>query len=381
MKIWLLLSRLEHGGLERVQINLAKTMHARGLNVCLVVGRIIADTGNELPVELPVIEIARAGRTHFLTGLIRALRRERPDIVFTTSNDVACLMLMLRLVAFGSMRVIVTQHSSLHGPRHDARGLKRVKLEVIRAALRLLLPKANHVVAVSCGVAEDMRQEFSLRSTAITVIHNPIVTPDFDERMHESAIWPWLDRDVPTIVFVGRLSTEKRLDLLLGSFQALIRTTPARLLIVGVGVEQQEIERRIEVNELHDCCKLTGFIHNALPLIRASDVLVLPSDYEGFGNVLVEAMACGTQVIATDCPHGPSEILVGGQFGQLIPTNNRLALEAAMRNSLDRSYHIPSSVLKARAAEFGLQDAADRYVALLNGGATQQPHLAAQPRH
>ena len=365
MKVWLLLSRLEHGGLERVQLNLAKAMHGRGLDVCLVVGQVIANMRDELPEALPVIEIAASGPSHFLSGVLHALRRDRPDVVFTTSNDVACMMLALRLAFFKNMRVIVTQHLSLSGPRLGARTFRRVKLRAIRMAMHVLLPTANHLIAVSRGVADDMQQELSLGDAQITVIHNPIVTPDFSERIQEPFVWPWPNRNVPTIAFVGRLSAEKRLDLLLDSFQALIRATPARLLVVGTGPEQLAIERRIEGGGLHACCRLTGFVENVLPLIHASDVLVLASDYEGFGNVLVEAMACGTQVIATNCPHGPAEILDNGRFGQLVPVNDRTALTSAMHNSLTRAFHISPSMLKTRANEFGLNNAVDRYISLL----------------
>ncbi|WP_161805595.1 glycosyltransferase [Frateuria defendens] len=366
MKVWLLLSRLGHGGLERVQLNIAKAMHARGVDVSIVAGQILADVRHELPPALPVIELAKPGLPRFFVGLLRALYRDRPAVVFTTSNDVACLLLLLRLTLFQKMRVIVTQHLSLSGPRQIARGRKRIKLELIRTAMRLLLPGANGLVAVSRGVAEDMRRELSLKNAEITIIHNPIVTPDFDAHMQETSAWPWSNRDAPTIIFVGRLSTEKRLDLLLDSFLALIRTMPARLLIVGEGSARQEIERRIRIDGLQDCCKLTGFVHNALPLMHAADVLALPSDYEGFGNVLVEAMACGTQVVSTDCPHGPAEILNDGEFGQLIPMNDPAAFEAALRNSLEHRFHVAPAALKARASTFGQEAAVSRYIALLH---------------
>lgn len=365
MKIWLLMSRLQHGGLERVQLNIASALHARGIDVALVSGQVHAATRHELPEAIRVLEIAKAGPAHFTIGLLRALLRERPDIVFTTSNDIACLTLALRRVAFRSMRVVVTQHLSISGPRLAARGIKRGKLEAIRTSMRLLVPHADRIVAVSHGVADDMRRELSLPCACIEVIHNPIVTSEFDERMKEDAVWPWPDRDVPTIIFVGRLSLEKRLDLLLESFQNLLRSRSARLLIVGTGSEQQKIERRVHADGLQSCCKFTGFVQNALPLIHASDVLVLPSDYEGFGNVLVEAMACGTQVIATNCPSGPAEILGEGDFGQLIPVGDRSALEAAMRRCLDGSFRVPPAVLRARAGEFSIELAADRYLALL----------------
>ncbi|MEJ1098016.1 MULTISPECIES: glycosyltransferase [unclassified Pseudoxanthomonas] len=361
MTTWLLLSRLEHGGLERVQLNLAKTLHARGSDIRLVAGQVRVDMRHELPDTLQVVEIARSGRAAFLPGLVRALHRDRPDVVFTTSNDVACLMLLLTMTIFRSTRVVVAQHLSLSGPRLGARGFKRAKLEVVRRAMRLLVTKADHIVAVSQAVARDMSRELSLPESAITVIHNPIVTADFTNRMLEAAQWPWPDRNDPTIVFVGRISAEKRLDLLLDSFQALLGKISARLLIAGTGPLHGDIQRKVEESNMEHRCKLVGFVHDPLPLIHASDVLVLPSDFEGFGNVLVEAMACGTQVIATDCPDGPAEILENGKYGQLVPVGDADALTAAILRSLTQEGRVPAERLRARASEFGLERSVDAY--------------------
>lgn len=365
MKVWLLLSRLGHGGLERVQLNIAKAMHAKGINVSIVAGQVIANMEQELPRTLPIVELAKAGPRYFPAALMRSLRHMKPDVVFTTSNDVACLLLMLRLLFFRDMRVIVTEHLSVSAPRKDARRLKRAKLELIRIAMRLLLPTAEKVVAVSEGVAQDVKEELSHQSINVQVIYNPIVTPDFDARRGHAQTWPWADRDLPTIIFVGRLSPVKRLDLLLDGFRSLSRSIPSRLLIVGTGPLQKEIEQRIQLEGLDANCKLTGFVENPLPLVSASNVLVLPSDYEGFGNVLVEAMACGTQVIATDCPYGPAEILGDGQFGQLIPVNDVSALSTAIQKSLLGEFHVSSDSLRTRAQDFTVDKAMNRYLALL----------------
>ncbi|MDZ4378801.1 MAG: glycosyltransferase [Xanthomonadaceae bacterium] len=321
MKVWLLLSRLDHGGLERVQLNLAKALHAHGIDISLVAGQVLADTHKELPRGTSVLEVAKSGAAYFPAGLLRALCRDRPDFVFTTSNDVACLMVLFRLLLFRRTRVIVAQHLSLSGPMEGARGFTRLKLVLTLRAMRALVPRADGVVAVSRGVAEEILQKLGVSKDRLQVIYNPIVTPEFDVRTRDNVSWPWSDHDVKTIIYVGRLSAVKRLDLLLESFEAALRKRPIRLLIAGEGPLQNSLEVLIAEKGLQDHIWLTGFVSNPLPLMCKAAVLVLPSDYEGFGNVLVEAMACGTQVIATNCPHGPAEILAGGKFGQLVPVD------------------------------------------------------------
>jgi glycosyltransferase involved in cell wall biosynthesis len=360
----LLLSRLDHGGMERVQLNIAKSLHARGFDIVIAAGKINADPNGELPPDIRIVEIAPSGPASFPTGVVRVLRRERPDVVFTTANDVACLVLAMRAITFSDIRVIVTQHLSLSGPRLAARGLRRIKLELVRALMWLLVRRADKIVAVSDGVARDLQSDIGVDGSRIVTIHNPVIGSDFEERSCANVPWPWGDLAAPTFAFVGRLSKEKRLDLLISSFRRLLETRPARLIIVGTGPLHDQLSQEISTAGLDAHCRLTGYTENPLPYIRASCALVLCSDYEGFGNVLVEAMACGTQVIATDCPSGPAEILQGGKYGQLIPRGDGDALVGAMRRVLDER-RIPAEKLIERAKDFSIERAIDAYHKLI----------------
>jgi glycosyltransferase involved in cell wall biosynthesis len=116
---------------------------------------------------------------------------------------------------------------------------------------------------------------------------------------------------------------------------------------------------------------MPGFVENPFAYMRQAGVVVLSSVYEGFGNVLVEAMACGTPVVSCDCPSGPAEILAGGQYGRLVPVRDPQALSRAIGATLDDP--LSSAVLSSRAAEFGVDATVDKYleVLALGGGAGQ----------
>lgn len=365
MKVWFLLSRLDRGGLERVQVNLAQAFSKRGVDVKLVVGRIAPGAHNEVPPSIEILEIASTGRAYFLIGLLRALRREQPDVVFTTSNDVACLMVFFRLILFRRVRVFVTQHLSLLGAKKLTHGFDRIKFTITLWSMRLLVPRADHVIAVSQGVGKELLEVLRVDASRLDIIHNPILTPDFDASLQGVVNWPWPDNVLKTIIFVGRLEPVKRPDLLLDCFNELIRERPVRLLILGDGSLRVDIEKNIAINGLNDSVAVLGFVDNPIPFIQKSHVLVLPSDCEGFGNVLVEAMACGTQVVSSDCPHGPSEILDRGRFGQLVPMNDADALQLAVRKCLDGEFHVPEDELKAGAEKFRLDLIVERYLSLI----------------
>lgn len=365
MKLWLLMSRLGNGGLERVQINLANAFQKVGHDVCILAGQVENSAANGARIEVPVTQVAKSGAWQFIFGLIACLRKAQPDCILTTSNDVACLTLMLRPLLAPAAKVIVTQHLSLSGPLLHARGLSRLKLRLIYAAMRWLLPRADAVIAVSEGVADDIADTLYIERGTIDVVYNPIVTPNFTDLLRELILWPWTDENTPVIVFIGRLSREKRLDLLLAACRPLLESDAARLLVVGSGPQRDWLEAQIEARGLASKCHFTGFVHNVLPFIVRSNVLVLPSDYEGFGNVLVEAMACGVQVISTDCPHGPAEILAGGVYGQLVRPGNRSSLEEAIRRSLEGTFRVDPDVLVKRAGDFDLETATTSYLSIV----------------
>jgi glycosyltransferase involved in cell wall biosynthesis len=361
----IVLSRLSNGGLERVQSSLVKEFTARGMRVAVAAGQVLHRRSGDFPGHVEIDEVAAWGIWSFPLGLYRFFKRTRPQCVFTTSNDVACIAIVLKRLFFPAVSVIVTQHQSLSGPIGYARGLKRLKLRLVRACMKGLLPKADGFVAVTRQVADDLAQQTGLDVTRIRVVHNPIVGDDLDEfAAAPSTVVPWPKNDAPVIVFAGRLSPEKRLDLLLDAFTQLRCSQEARLLILGDGPQRSWVEQRIRAQGLGDSCVAMGFVENVLPLIASSHVLVLPSDYEGFGNVLVEAMACGVQVIATSCPHGPAEILDNGRYGQLVPTGDVAALQEAMERSLSGVAYVPPDVLRSRAAQFGTGRAADLYLEL-----------------
>lgn len=366
MRLCLVLSRLANGGLERVQINLANAFLAAGHDAEMVVGHVSHSPYPALMPEVPVREVAPRGPWQFVFGLAGYLLRERPDWVLTTSNDIACFALMLRPLVSPATRIMVTQHLALSAPLEHARGARRLKTAALYRIMHILLPHADSRIAVSRGVAADMSHALSIGSDSVSVIYNPIVDSQFTPLSREPISWPWPADGIPTIIFVGRLSPEKRLDLLLQASLPLLQSGQARLLIVGSGPLSSWLGQQLNLHGLHASCHCTGFVHNILPYVSHSDVLVLPSDYEGFGNVLVEAMACGVQVVSTDCPHGPREILQDGTFGQLVPVGDTEALRQAILNAIHGHFHVPAVTLRYRASDFSIEAAVCAYSSIIN---------------
>lgn len=364
--ISLLLSRVEAGGLERVQFTLAHALRERGECIEIVAGRVVTSSGAVSEVHC----IAPRGAWQFLLRLPFWMRKRRPALVVTTSNDVAVWVLLCRRLLAPDVPVVVTQHLAVSGPRRTARGMRRLKLDAMRWLMCVVYPAADVIIAVSEAVALDMRAELGLPDGRVRVIHNPIVGPLHDAGelrvLPRPAKWPFPLDGTPVVIFVGRLSAEKRIDLLLSAFLQVKATRPVRLLIVGEGGLADFAGEWAQEHALAQDFQMVGRVDDALPWIQHSDVLALPSDYEGFGNVLVEAMQCGTQIVATDCPSGPAEILCQGKYGQLVPVGNSNALAAALTASLDGSFHVETEELLRRAADFSVDRAVDAYAQVFN---------------
>jgi glycosyltransferase involved in cell wall biosynthesis len=161
----------------------------------------------------------------------------------------------------------------------------------------------------------------------------------------------------------GRLVPQKDHRTLIDAFAALRARMPARLVILGEGPERPALEALIRRWGIEDDVALPGFdLYPAAYMARA-DVFVLSSRWEGLANVIVEAMACGTPVVSTDCPSGPAELLEGGRFGPVVPVGDAPALAAAMEQAFRDP--VPPDVLKRRASEFSLDRSVDAYLTVL----------------
>jgi glycosyltransferase involved in cell wall biosynthesis len=184
-----------------------------------------------------------------------------------------------------------------------------------------------------------------------------------------SDVWFGAD-EAPVFVAVGRLSTEKNFSMLITAFEQCRSTRPCRLLILGEGPARSALEQQIAASRFQDDIRLAGFCANPYAYMRNAAALVLSSNTEGLPTVLMEALACNTQIIATDCPHGPREILQHGLWGTLVPVGDVQALALAMSSFLQQ----PSQFAVAeRAGTFSIESATAQYLELIFGDAATWP--------
>jgi glycosyltransferase involved in cell wall biosynthesis len=260
-------------------------------------------------------------------------------------------------------RIVVSEHNQASGhvgvanPWADRHGLP---------LLRGAYLAADAIVTASIGVADRLAAHTGIPRDRITTVYNPVVAPDLLVKARGPVDHPWFAPGEPQVILgVGRLLPQKDFATLIRAFAGLRSRRPARLVILGAGLESERAALKTLATDLgiaHDV-EIPGFAQNPFAYMSRAAVFVLSSRYEGLGNVLIEALACGTPVVSTDCPSGPREILEDGRFGPLVPVGDEVALARAIEEVLDDPS--PPERLRARAARFSVERAADSYLELL----------------
>jgi glycosyltransferase involved in cell wall biosynthesis len=228
-------------------------------------------------------------------------------------------------------------------------------------------PKADKIVTVSYELEESLKNFLSIPKEKIKTIYNPVVTPELFEQAKQPVSCSWFEQNqLPVILAVGRLSPEKDYPTLFRAFSLVRQIRPAKLLILGEGEERANLERlAIELGIQNDV-SMPGFVDNPFAFMAKASVFVLSSAWEALPTVLVEALACGCPVVATDCRSGPREILDNGRYGRLVPVGDHEALAKAILETLDNpDFPADRQTRLQRAMEFSVDAAVDKYLKVL----------------
>jgi len=359
-KIAFLIADLGRGGAERVGLSLIQGFVARGHQVDLLLMRHFGVFLEKLPPEVRIINLDARRIRNVIRPLTDYLRRERPDAMQVSMWPLPIAAIIARWLARVPTRIVLSEHSALSRQY----GGSAATMAFLKASTRLFYPLADHVVTVSEGSAADLVRLSGLKAKRVTTIHNPIAQPSeaFVPNPAPADAWP------PAryrLLSVGALKPEKNHKLLIESFAELVRDTDASLLILGEGEERPALEALVARLGLQERVRLPGFTFETWSYYATASLFVLASDFEGFGNVLVEALAFGLPIVSTDCDFGPREILEGGKLGSLVPCGSADALAHAMREALIKS--VDHERLKAHAREFVEDRATERYLELLLG--------------
>jgi len=353
---------LAGGGVERQNLIIADELRRQGANVSLVLHRLRGELLDQIPPGLRVIDLQSSRTWQDVVRLARFLRTEKPDILLANVdlNNVAALL--AKALSFSATQVVICQHNSM-SPAFT-RGEDWL-FRHIPASYRLLSPLIARAVAVSEGIAGELTKLCGLAGKLVLTINNPVVGPDFDERCQGGANHAWFAQSSrPTFVTAGRLVPQKDHATMIRALAIHRQRFDSRLIILGAGPLEQALQDLVVKLELTEFVDFQGFQPNVLPFIRQADAFLLSSLSEGFGNVIVEALGCGTPVISTACNYGPAAILDNGLYGLLVEPRHPAALADAMDQVATLRERFPSELLRQRAGQFSYAACASSYMSM-----------------
>jgi glycosyltransferase involved in cell wall biosynthesis len=354
---------LSPGGVERLSLVLARELQARGVAVTLVVHQARGELLPLLPEGVPVVDLRSARTLHDINRLKRFLRDRQPDVLMANVDHNNIAAALANALAGTATKLVICQHNPLTAGYHATVNWKH---RLVPWFYRLLASCIDHAVAVSKGIAAELVHA-GLSSPKVSTIFNPVIGDDFADRSLLPVDHPWLvDKDRPVFVTAGRLVEMKDHQNLLHAFAIHLRTYSARLVVLGVGPKMDELQALAGSLGIAEHVAFAGYVANPLPYMRTADGFVLSSRSEGFGNVLVEAMGCGTPVLSTDCQYGPSDILAHGEYGVLVPPRDPEALASGLGRLLSARKIWSADTLRERAGAFSYGACADAYAHLFH---------------
>jgi N-acetylgalactosamine-N,N'-diacetylbacillosaminyl-diphospho-undecaprenol 4-alpha-N-acetylgalactosaminyltransferase len=322
-----------------------------------------------IPTEIPVAAFSGSLNSHIahviripyhILALASLVRQKQAKMVLSLMEQANIINLLA--ASFTGHPAVISQHTN---PRQQYEG-KGLLGKVISQTSARVYPKAARIIAVSNGIKEIIVSDYKLHAPRIAVIPNPVNTASVGKMSKKE---PSIALSGDYLLHVGRLNVKtKAHDTLLNAFKKLHSFHPdLKLILVGDGPDKEQIQAMVNNLDLADSVILAGWQDNVYPFMARAKALVLCSRYEGWPNVLVEAMACGCPVIATDCQTGPREILGDNEYGLLVPVDDPEALARSVEELLTdksrRAYFQEQA--RKRAQDFDLEQIGSKYVRLL----------------
>lgn len=308
--------------------------------------------GYEIPPDITVKCLHKKRPFDFfrlIYELAKILKQEKPDAVISFLTYPNIVLLFAKLLIRYKGNIFISEHSS---PEVSISNQNRPRLFTF--LVRKLYPLSNCVISVSKGAAQELNEVFSIPKEKIQVIHNSVDIQKIKTKAKELPDCKWYkEAGIPIIIAVGRLTKAKAYPDILRAFAAVRQKSPCRLVILGEGDEEQALKKLAADLDISNDVAFVGFQANPFSFMAHSDIFALSSHWEGFGNVIIEAMACGVPVISTNCPYGPNEIITDGVNGLLVPVGDINAMAEAILKLLK------DEPLRKHLAEAGKRRAED----------------------
>ncbi|MHA1845999.1 MAG: glycosyltransferase [Promethearchaeota archaeon] len=325
-KLLFVISSLRGGGAERVVVNLINHLERNKYEPYLVIFENKLDLKRNLKFPIKIVCLEKKSKWDFLKIILKlrkVIKNYKPDSVISFLQYTNIVTVLSTLYQRRNYTLIISERS--YPRKYLANNLFGF---IERVLMNFTYKQSDLIIAVSKGIKIVLEEDFRIASKKIKVIYNPIPLEEVILKSKKRVEHLFLkNNDFQLIISAGRLVKLKRFDRLLKAFAIIKRyKKSARLIILGDGILKRELENlalRLNINKF---VSFVGYKDNPYAWMSKAHIFALSSDYEGFPNVLIEAMACGVPVISTDCPSGPKEIITNEKNGILVPVGDERKL-------------------------------------------------------
>jgi glycosyltransferase involved in cell wall biosynthesis len=351
MNILLFIYSYRGGGAEKMMVTIGNELHRRGHEVKQVAVSTDGPHRSKVDSSIQVIEIGGTNLFEIQCKMWMLIQNSESDVLLSTME----IPNIVSIIAsrFPTSIPTILRIASIYSSRE-----RKGKYRFIPALKRLVYPRAEQIISISDAVGRDISEQTGVSRERVDTIYNPAYKDEIPVMMTEPVSHEWVKKK-RVVIAVGNFKPAKDYPTLIRAINHLQQWKETHLIILGNGDRRKEMITLAEELGIRKRVSFPGFVDNPYAYIAKSDVFVLSSAWEGFGNVVVEAMGCGTPVVCTDCPGGPSEILDDGTYGPLVPVGDSQALADAIQ----RMFINPTCAdkLKSRAEDFSIESVVDKY--------------------
>jgi glycosyltransferase involved in cell wall biosynthesis len=346
------------GGAEKMMMKISNELHHRGHNIELIVAKSKGPMKSCLNNNIDINYINGRNSFDTILSLYNYTREANMDVLFSTLEIPNISSVLTAKILYSTP--VVLRCANIYSNRE-----RSGKYKIIPLLKRLTYPKSDSIISISNGVFIDISQTVRDIPEGSSIIHNPAYDSSINKKCRDPVDHDWLNDDnKKVIISVGNLKPQKDYPTMLRCISELQDKSEMYLVILGKGKQKENLMKLADELGIQDRISFEGFVNNPYSYMSKADVFALSSEWEGFGNVIVEAMACGTPVVCTDCPGGASEILNDGKYGSLVPVGDEEALASAIWEMLNNP--TDSSTLKSRAKDFDVRHIVDQYERVFN---------------
>lgn len=355
-KVMFFIYRMGGGGAARTLLNIINHLDRKQFQPILVTLDFTYTYEGDVREDIQFIKLPVKRLRQAIVPLAKLIKQENPDLLFSTVPNYNVIAILAKIIARKKTKLIVREAAFLGGTLKE-----NIKLKLYGMFYRA----ANHIVALSQGVKENLISRYHAKTSKITVIYNPV---DIEHILSEGEREPdeeeYFPSNAKTIVTAGRLVAEKDHATLLRAFQRLTKNVEAELIILGEGELEQSLKQLAKELRINESVHFLGFKQNPYAYMKRADVFALTSTTEGFGHVLVEALALGTPVVATRCNPGAEEILGDETYGLIAEVGDAAGVAEKLYEILKLSPESYQDIIckgKKRAADFRVTEIVKRY--------------------